>query len=134
MNIKIKDIVCGVKESDGSITEITNTSGGELDFDIDQVAIVIVNMNAERDYDTIEFVCEFDSLNSVDVQPLVLTDKITQEEFDAISRIDKEKNELWFQVTEKVPGSIDMAGEYRILQIKLIRLHGAIHIYLTLKE
>lgn len=131
MKVTVQNIIAG-KIVDGNVQAIDSITSDSVDFSFNEKQKTMrVNLNAIVDFDALEFSLKFDSLSGLTVSPPEFS--LDADEFDLLSRDDTFKNEYWISITEKNPGEHDMLGTYSVLVIQLERLHGDIHIYITVE-
>ena len=131
MQVQIINVVAGVM-ADGETQTIDNLSVEDAKFEFDsRKKTMRINIEAVVDFDALEFVLKFDDLAGMTV--LEPEFDLDAAEFDLLSRDDTFKNEYWFSITEKNPGAHNMVGNYSVLIVEMERIHGDIHIYITIE-
>lgn len=128
MKATFKQINVG-KLSNGQVIPYQYVTSAGLEFTLERERTVVVGIDAVDDFEGIEAWIKFEG--DVIEQVIVgFEDKFDESLFDIDDNFDLLKQELWFTITEKTPGTQNFIGNYDLLTLSLLKERGRVHLYL----
>jgi len=135
MKAEMQQVLAGKLDSSGNVVPYEDTSF-EMppEFELKREQTLEYYIHAVEDIEGIEATTKFSGEETPDTVNVSWSDAFNSNDFDLQSDYDVLKNELWFSITEKSPGTQDFVGDYKFLDVTLTKERGKVHIYVKLKN